>query len=99
VRTFRFSSSAGRMASINDMKFDGSQTKLGPALEGAREELAGLPVAALVLVTDGADTTDTAIGDVPPPVTRATFALSLTRSLPFSAGLRSARSSVGSPSR
>jgi uncharacterized membrane protein len=63
VRTFRFSSSAGRMASINDMKFDGSQTKLGPALDGAREELAGLPVAALVLVTDGADTTDTAIGD------------------------------------
>src|SRR5688500_12664786 len=35
VRTFRFSSAAGRMASINDMKFDGSQTKLGPALEGA----------------------------------------------------------------
>jgi uncharacterized membrane protein len=63
VRTFRFSSSAGRMSSIADMKFDGSQTKLGPALEGAREELAGLPVAALVLVTDGADTTETAIGE------------------------------------
>jgi uncharacterized membrane protein len=63
VRTFRFSSSPGRMSGIGDMKFDGSQTRLGPALEGAREELAGLPVAALVLVTDGADTTDTAIGD------------------------------------
>ena len=28
-----------------------------------REELAGLPVAGVVLVTDGADTTDTSISD------------------------------------
>ena len=63
VRTFRFSSTAGRLGSAQDMRFDGSQTKLGAALTGAREELAGLPVAGIVLVTDGADTTDTAIGD------------------------------------
>jgi uncharacterized membrane protein len=63
VREFRFSSTAGRLASAKDMRFDGSQTKLGPALTSAREELAGLPVAGIVLVTDGADTTDTAIGD------------------------------------
>ena len=57
VRTFRFSSAAGRLDSPADLKFDGSQTRLGPALVGAREELAGLPVAGVVLVTDGADTT------------------------------------------
>ena len=45
------------------MKFDGAQTKLGPALTSAREELAGLPVAGIVLVSDGADTTDSSIAD------------------------------------
>jgi uncharacterized membrane protein len=63
VRVLRFSSATGRVGSVNDLKFDGSQTKLGPALESAREELAGLPVAGIVLVSDGADTTDSAIGD------------------------------------
>ncbi len=63
VRVFRFSSTAGRLASANDLKFDGSQTKLGPALDGAREELAGLPVAGVVLVSDGADTTDASLAD------------------------------------
>src|SRR5687768_1388398 len=63
VRVFRFSSTTGRMNAIGDLKFDGTQTKLGPALEGVREELAGLPVSGIVLVSDGADTTDTAIGD------------------------------------
>jgi uncharacterized membrane protein len=63
VRVFRFSSAAGRLGSVQEMKFDGTQTKLGPALTSAREELAGLPVAGLVLVSDGADTTDTSIAD------------------------------------
>ncbi len=38
------------------LTFGGSQTKLGPALDGVREELAGLPVSGVVLVSDGADT-------------------------------------------
>ncbi len=63
VRTFRFSSATGRMTSANDLTFNGSQTKLAPALDGAREELAGLPVAGVILVSDGADTTDTSIAD------------------------------------
>src|SRR5690606_30493583 len=63
VRTFRFSSSTGRMTSVDDLTFNGSQTKLAPALDGAREELAGLPVAGVVLVSDGADTTDASIAD------------------------------------
>ena len=63
VRTFRFSSAAHRVASGNDLTFRGSQTKLGTALDGARQELAGLPLAGLVLVSDGADTTDASLTD------------------------------------
>ena len=63
VRVFRFSSTAGRIGNTSQMMFDGTQTKLGPALTSAREELAGLPVAGIVLVSDGADTTDTSIGE------------------------------------
>jgi hypothetical protein len=61
VRVFRFSSTATRMGSANEMNFSGPQTKLGSALDGARDELAGLPVAGVVLVTDGADTSEASI--------------------------------------
>jgi uncharacterized membrane protein len=61
VRTFRFSSTANRLASGKDLTFTGAQTKLSTALDGARDELAGLPVAGVVLVTDGADTSDASL--------------------------------------
>jgi uncharacterized membrane protein len=63
VRVFRFSSAAGRLESADDLTFNGSQTRLGRALDGAREELAGLPVSGIVLVSDGADTSDTSLAD------------------------------------
>jgi uncharacterized membrane protein len=63
IRTFRFSSTASRLPAVNDLTFSGPQTRLGAALEGARQELAGLPLAGLVLVSDGADTTDASLGD------------------------------------
>ena len=63
VRTFRFSSAAQRLASPQELTFAGSQTRLGTALEGARQELAGLPLAGLVMVSDGADTTDASLSD------------------------------------
>jgi hypothetical protein len=56
VRTFRFSSAAARLPSGSALTFAGSKTNLGAALDGVRDELAGLPVAAVVLVSDGADT-------------------------------------------
>ena len=62
VRTFRFSSAPARVAQ-EDLSFEGSQTRLGAALSGVRQELAGLPVAGLVMVSDGADTADAALGD------------------------------------
>src|SRR6185503_8385744 len=63
VRPFRFSSTATRVGSGNALTFGGSQTKLGAALDGVRDELAGLPVAGVVLVSDGADTGDTALNE------------------------------------
>jgi uncharacterized membrane protein len=63
LRTFRFSSSATRLAGPQDLTFSGAQTKLGPALDDARQELAGLPLAGLVVVSDGADTTDAELTD------------------------------------
>ena len=63
VRTFRFSSTATRTTQESDLTFNGSQSRLGAALSGVRQELAGLPVAGLVMVTDGADTADAALGE------------------------------------
>jgi len=63
IRTFRFSSSTTRLSAPGEMTFNGTQTRLANAIESARQELAGLPVSGLVLVTDGADTTDGSVAD------------------------------------
>ena len=62
VRTFRFSTAASRVDAEDEMTFAGAQTRLGAALDGARQELAGLPLAGLVVVSDGADTAEDALG-------------------------------------
>jgi len=61
LRPFHFSSTATRLGSTDELSFTGGQTRLGAALDGARQELAGLPLAGMVLVSDGADTTDAAL--------------------------------------
>lgn len=63
IRTFRFSSMASRYASPGELTFAGVQTKLGAALDGVRQELAGLPLAGMVVVSDGADTTDATLSE------------------------------------
>src|SRR5499426_1791451 len=63
LRFFSFSSSSDRMASAADLKFAGTSTRLGQALDRARDELAGLPLAGLVMVTDGADTSDATLDE------------------------------------
>ena len=63
VRFFRFSSNSDRVGTAGDLKFGGTSTRLAPALDRARDELAGLPLAGLVMVTDGADTSDAAIDE------------------------------------
>jgi uncharacterized membrane protein len=63
VRTFRFSSVASRLDLEDELTFSGAQTRLGAALDGARQELAGLPLAGLVVVSDGADTAEGKLGE------------------------------------
>ena len=63
LRYFRFSTGADRLNNVSDLKYEGTSSRLGPALERARDELAGLPLAGLVMVTDGADTSDEALDE------------------------------------
>ncbi len=62
-RIFRFSSSAERLQSTADLTFSGTATRVGDALDRARDELVGLPVAGLIIVSDGADNADVTLDD------------------------------------
>jgi hypothetical protein len=55
VRTYRFSRTAERAADAAGLAYAGDRTRLGAALERARADLAGVPLAGVVVVTDGAD--------------------------------------------
>lgn len=61
VRTLRFSSGVNAAPSGTDLAFDGTNTRLAVALDQARRQLAGVPLAGLVVVSDGADTTGDAV--------------------------------------
>src|SRR5436190_9326782 len=63
LRFFSFASSVDRQPSTANLKYAGTATRLGPALERARDELSGLPLAGLVMVSDGADTSDTSLDE------------------------------------
>jgi hypothetical protein len=63
LRFFRFSSAVERLPAVADLRNDGTASRLGPALERARDELAGLPLAGLVMVSDGADTSDASLDE------------------------------------
>ncbi len=54
VRTYRFGAAAAR-AEPAQLAFDDRATRLGAALARVRQDLAGVPLAGAVLVTDGAD--------------------------------------------
>ncbi len=55
VRFFAFSRNAERIAGPEALSFQGTRTHLGAALDRVREELSGVPLAGIVLVTDGGD--------------------------------------------
>src|SRR3984893_7731735 len=63
VRFFRFSSGTDRVQSASELNYGGTSTRLGQALDRARDELAGLPLSGVVLVTDGADTSDASLDE------------------------------------
>ncbi len=58
VRTYRFSSFTERLNAPGELSFDGTNTRLGEALGRARDELSGLPLSGLIVVSDGADTSE-----------------------------------------
>lgn len=63
VRLFRFSSDAQRVDSVADISFNANETHLGRSIEQARQELDGVPLSGLVVLTDGADNSRTPIGE------------------------------------
>ena len=58
LRFFRFSDMAGRIDSPSELAYGGTHTNLSRALDVAREELSGVPLSGLVMITDGADNDD-----------------------------------------
>lgn len=58
LRFFRFSDVADRIDGPGELTFSGTHSNIGRALDAAREELAGVPLAGLVVVSDGADNDD-----------------------------------------
>lgn len=61
LRFFRFSDRASRIDGPQELTYDGTHTDLGGAMDVAREELSGVPLSGLVMVTDGADNADRAL--------------------------------------
>jgi len=57
LRYFRFAADASPLTGAAQLRGAGSRTDLAGALEAARQELAGVPLAGLILVSDGADNT------------------------------------------
>ncbi len=63
LRYFRFSSGAEPMPDARGMTFAGGRTHLGAALDRARQELSTVPLAGLVVITDGADNSASALAE------------------------------------
>ena len=55
LRTFRFAADAGPSSGAATLTGSGARTDLAGALDVTREDLAGMPLAGVVIVTDGAD--------------------------------------------
>ena len=62
VRTYRFSRTAERAPGAQALGFDGTGTSLAAAVRQVRDELTGVALAGVVLVTDGADNADSTVG-------------------------------------
>ena len=71
LRYFRFSSAPARIDGVDAMTFDGSNTRIGNALAYARNELQGVPLSGIVVVSDGGDNTDAALGEALLPLRAA----------------------------
>lgn len=55
VRQYAFANATTRLEDAASLSFAGDRTRLAPALDRARNELASLPVSGIVVVSDGAE--------------------------------------------
>ena len=63
LRFFRFSRDASRLNDMGELTYSGTATDLGNALVRAQEELAGVPISGLVVISDGADNSGRALAE------------------------------------
>ena len=63
LRYYRFSSSAEPMPDGSGLTFAGGRTHLRTALDRARQDLSTVPLAGLVIITDGADNSASALAE------------------------------------
>ena len=63
VRQLAFGRGAERIESIDQLRFDRADSRIGAALIAASDELAGLPLSGVVLLSDGADSAPAELGD------------------------------------
>ena len=64
LRFFGFSNETDRLGGADEAQYAGTRTHLGQALARAHEELSGVPLSGLVVVTDGADNAEGGLGEV-----------------------------------
>jgi uncharacterized membrane protein len=55
LRLFRFSGNAEPIVGTEELSFGGGQTRIGRGLDYARSTLSGMPLAGMVVITDGGD--------------------------------------------
>ena len=63
LRKFRFAADAAPLADVASLTASGTRSDLAKSLNDVREELAGMPLAGIVLVSDGADNSTTSYDD------------------------------------
>jgi uncharacterized membrane protein len=63
LRFFRFSDATERVSSTEELSFTGKHTRLGDALTRVQGELSAVPLAGIVVVTDGADNSESPMTD------------------------------------
>ena len=71
LRFFSFSSDTDRVNDVNELTYSGTRTHVGQALRRAYEELSGVPLSGLVVVTDGADNAEGGLAEALLPLQAA----------------------------
>ena len=71
LRFFGFSNQTDRLDVVNELSFNGTRTHIGQALARAHDELSGVPLSGLVVVTDGADNAEDGLAESLLPIQAA----------------------------